>query len=48
MGIDMPAYPQFVCVPNYPMDYAPGLQANYFFYDGLSYGVAPQAVPTGA
>jgi len=35
IGIDMPAYPQFVRVPNYPVYYAPGLQSNYFFYDGL-------------
>ncbi len=35
IGINMPAYPQFVRVPNYPVYYAPGLQTNFFFYDGL-------------
>ncbi len=31
----MPRYPQLVRVPNYPVYYAPGLQTNYFFYDGI-------------
>ena len=35
IGINMPTYPQFVRVPNYPVYYAPGLQTNYFFYDGI-------------
>ena len=35
IGINMPLYPQFVRVPNYPVYYAPQLQTNYFFYDGL-------------
>jgi len=35
IGINQPAYPQFVRVPNYPVYYAPGVQSNYFFYDGL-------------
>ncbi len=35
IGINNSAYPQFVRVPNYPVYYAPGLQSNYFFYDGL-------------
>ena len=35
IGINMPVYPQFVRVPNYPVYYAPGLQTNFFFYDGL-------------
>src|SRR5512140_697948 len=35
IGINMPVYPQLVRVPNYPVYYAPGLQANYFFYDGM-------------
>jgi hypothetical protein len=35
IGINMPTYPQFVRVPNYPVYYAPGLQSNYFFYDGI-------------
>jgi len=35
IGIDVPAYPQLVRVPDYPVYYAPQLNANYFFYDGL-------------
>jgi hypothetical protein len=35
IGINTPAYPRFVRVPNYPVYYAPGSQNNYFFYDGL-------------
>src|SRR5690348_5230862 len=35
IGINVPAYPSLVRVPNYPVYYAPSLQANYFFYDGL-------------
>ena len=35
IGINMPVYPQLVRVPNYPVYYAPGAQANFFFYDGL-------------
>ena len=35
IGINLPAYPQLVRVPNYPVYYAPRLEANYFFYDGL-------------
>jgi hypothetical protein len=35
IGIQTPTYPQFVRVPNHPVYYAPGLQTNYFFYDGL-------------
>ena len=35
IGINTPVYPQFVRVPNYPVYYAPGLQTNFFFYDGL-------------
>jgi hypothetical protein len=35
IGINMPTYPQLVRVPNYPVYYAPGQQANYFFYDGM-------------
>ena len=35
IGINMPMYPEFVRVPNYPVYYAPGLQTNFFFYDGL-------------
>ena len=35
IGINVPAYPSLVRVPNYPVYYAPSLPANYFFYDGL-------------
>jgi hypothetical protein len=35
LGINLPAYPRLVPVPGYPVYYAPELQANFFFYDGL-------------
>ena len=35
IGIQMPGYPAFVQVPSYPVYYAPRLQVNLFFYDGL-------------
>jgi hypothetical protein len=35
IGINLPVYPRLVPVPGYPVYYAPGLQSNYFFYDGL-------------
>lgn len=35
IGINLPAYPQLERVPNQPVYYAPQVQANYFFYDGL-------------
>jgi hypothetical protein len=35
IGINMPVYPQFVRVPNYPVYYVPNQQSNYFFYDGM-------------
>ncbi len=35
IGINVPAYPQLVQVPGYPVYYAPGMNSNYFFYDGL-------------
>ncbi len=34
VGVDVPAYPDLVQVPGEPVYYAPGLRANYFFYDG--------------
>ncbi|HEU4777057.1 MAG TPA: hypothetical protein VFS95_09545 [Telluria sp.] len=34
IGIHIPAYPDLQPVPGYPVYYAPGLRANYFFYDG--------------
>ncbi len=35
IGINIPTYPRLVAVPGYPVYYAPGIDANYFFYDGL-------------
>src|SRR5688572_21745715 len=35
IGINVPTYPVLQRIPNYPVYYAPGLRANYFFYDGL-------------
>ena len=35
IGVDLPYYPQLVRVPGYPVYYAPQLNSNYFFYDGL-------------
>lgn len=35
IGINLGAYPRLVAVPGYPVYYAPSLNANYFFYDGL-------------
>jgi hypothetical protein len=35
IGINIPVYPRLVRVPGHPVYYAPGLQANFFFYDGM-------------
>ena len=35
IGINVPVYPQLVLVPGYPVYYAPQMNANYFFYDGM-------------
>src|SRR5512141_623002 len=35
IGINLPLYPELVVVPGYPVYYAPGLDTNYFFYDGM-------------
>jgi hypothetical protein len=35
IGINLPLYPELVRVPGYPVYYAPRLQSNYFFYDGM-------------
>jgi hypothetical protein len=35
IGINLPVYPELIPVPGYPVYYAPRLDANYFFYDGL-------------
>ena len=35
IGINLPLYPEFVQVPGYPVYYAPRLNSNFFFYDGM-------------
>lgn len=35
IGINLPAYPDLVRVPGYPVYYDPHANWNYFFYDGL-------------
>jgi hypothetical protein len=35
IGVNLPVYPDLVRIPGYPVYYAPNLDANYFFYDGL-------------
>ena len=35
IGINLPVYPQLVPVPGYPVYYAPQLNSNFFFYDGM-------------
>ena len=35
IGINLPAYPRLVRVPGYPVYYAPYVDANFFFYDGM-------------
>jgi hypothetical protein len=35
IGINLPLYPQLVRVPGYPVYYAPQVDGNYFFYDGM-------------
>jgi hypothetical protein len=35
IGFNLRAYPQLVVVPGYPVYYAPAVDANLFFYDGL-------------
>jgi hypothetical protein len=35
IGINLPVYPEFMPVPGYPVYYAPQVNANYFFYDGM-------------
>ena len=35
IGINLGAYPQLVRVPGYPVYYAPQVNSNYFFYDGM-------------
>lgn len=35
IGINLHAYPELVVVPGYPVYYAPQLDANFFFFDGM-------------
>jgi hypothetical protein len=35
IGINVPLYPDLAPVPGYPVYYAPGLNSNYFYYDGM-------------
>jgi len=35
IGVNLPVYPALQPIPGYPVYYAPGVGANYFFYDGL-------------
>lgn len=35
IGINLPIFPELVMVPGYPVYYAPRVEANYFFYDGM-------------
>ncbi len=35
IGINLPLFPTLVRVPGYPVYYAPQMEANYFFYDGM-------------
>lgn len=35
IGINLPVLPQLVPVPGFPVYYAPQVNCNYFFYDGM-------------
>ena len=35
VGVTVSSYPELVQVPGYPVYYAPGMNSNYFFYDGM-------------
>ena len=35
IGINLPSYPDFDVVPGYPVYYAPRVNGNFFFYDGM-------------
>lgn len=35
IGMNVSDYPDLVAIPGYPVYYAPRMNANYFFYDGL-------------
>ncbi|HET8733924.1 MAG TPA: hypothetical protein VFM45_09150 [Anaeromyxobacteraceae bacterium] len=40
IGIQFPTFPRMVVVPGYPVYYAPDVNANLFFYDGLYWVLA--------
>ncbi|MGZ5065565.1 MAG: hypothetical protein ACXWG1_08435 [Usitatibacter sp.] len=35
IGVNLGSYPTLQPIPGYPVYYAPGVNSNYFFYDGL-------------
>ena len=35
IGINLPLFPELVRVPGHPVYYAPRMNSNYFFYDGM-------------
>ena len=35
IGVNIPTYPDFAQVPDYPVYYTPGLANNLFYYDGM-------------
>lgn len=35
IDVDLPEYPEMVPVPDSPVYYAPNVDSNYFFYDGM-------------
>ena len=35
IGVNLGGYPALQPIPGYPVYYAPGVNSNYFFYDGL-------------
>lgn len=35
IGINIGSYPNLIAVPGYPVYYAPDIDSNFFFYDGL-------------
>ena len=35
IGVNIPTYPDFAQVPDYPVYYTPGLATNLFYYDGM-------------
>src|SRR4051812_13222731 len=35
IGVNLGGYPALQPIPGYPVYYAPGVNTNYFFYDGL-------------